>query len=268
MIRLFEQDIQTTHTQSSKGNQLKWSKDNIWYKGDYAGYEGLAEHTISRLMSYSTLEEREFVSYETEEILYGKMTYLGCRSEDFLPEKWQLITLERLFHSFSGESLYKSLYQIEDNRRRVEFMVDTVSRITEITDFGVYMSKLLTVDAMFLNEDRHMHNIGVLIDEKGKYHVCPIFDNGAALLSDTQMDYPMGTELEELLAKAESKTFFRDFDTQLDIVEQLYGQHIKFNFTAQDVSKILDEEKYYPREVKARVFQIITEQRRKYKYLF
>ena len=53
------------------------------------------------------------------------------------------------------------------------------------------MSKILAIDTFFMNEDRHMHNIGVLMDAEEKYHLCPIFDNGAGLLSDIQMDYPM-----------------------------------------------------------------------------
>lgn len=30
MIELFEQDLKTDDRQSSKGNQLKWKKGNIW----------------------------------------------------------------------------------------------------------------------------------------------------------------------------------------------------------------------------------------------
>lgn len=47
MIELFEQNIRTNDRQSSKGNQLKWENEGIWYKADYTGYEGLAEYMIS-----------------------------------------------------------------------------------------------------------------------------------------------------------------------------------------------------------------------------
>ena len=39
MIELFGQNIRTNRRQSSKGNQLKWENDGIWYKADYTGYE-------------------------------------------------------------------------------------------------------------------------------------------------------------------------------------------------------------------------------------
>ena len=49
MIELFGQNIRTNRRQSSKGNQLKWENDGIWYKADYTGYEGLADITLERL---------------------------------------------------------------------------------------------------------------------------------------------------------------------------------------------------------------------------
>ena len=42
MIRLEEKDLRTAAHQSSKGNQLKWESEGVWYKADYTGYEGLA----------------------------------------------------------------------------------------------------------------------------------------------------------------------------------------------------------------------------------
>ena len=60
MIELFEQNIRTNDRQSSKGNQLKWESDGIWYKADYTGYEGLVEYMISHLLKKSSLAENEF----------------------------------------------------------------------------------------------------------------------------------------------------------------------------------------------------------------
>ena len=34
MIELFEQNIRTNERQSSKGNQLKWENEGIWYKAE------------------------------------------------------------------------------------------------------------------------------------------------------------------------------------------------------------------------------------------
>ena len=97
MIRLEEKDLRTAAHQSSKGNQLKWESEGVWYKADYTGYEGLAEYVVSKLLRYSNMEENDYILYETEEIRYKQAIYRGCRSRNFLPDGWQLITLERLF---------------------------------------------------------------------------------------------------------------------------------------------------------------------------
>ncbi len=45
MVELFEGDIRDDGRKSSKGKQLKWQKEDIWYKADYLGYEGLCKIT-------------------------------------------------------------------------------------------------------------------------------------------------------------------------------------------------------------------------------
>lgn len=147
-------------------------------------------------------------------------------------------------------------------------MVEQAIRITGLKNFGEYMSQLLTIDAFFLNEDRHTHNIAVLMDSEGTYHYCPVFDNGAGLLADTTMDYPTGIEVEKLITKPKAKTFCQNFDEQLDAIENLYGQHLKFHFSSENVQTLLENEMYYPDDIKERVKRIILAQKRKYEYLF
>lgn len=268
MIELFEQNIRTNDRQSSKGNQLKWENEGIWYKADYTGYEGLAEYMISHLLKKSTLTENEFVCYNLEKIKYGTVIYNGVKSKNFLSEDWQIITLERLFKNFFGESLYKSLYRIPEHKERLQFLVQQVERITGLRNFGIYMNKLLTIDAFFLNEDRHTHNIAVLMNGKGDYAYCPIFDNGAGLLSDTTMEYPLSGDVYALMDNVQPKTICGEFDEQLDSSEALYKTNLKFQFTKKDVTELLADAEDYSDEIRNRVEMIIFAQMRKYTYLF
>lgn len=268
MVELFEQDIKTNDRQSSKGNQLKWANNGIWYKADYTGYEGLAEYVISKLLEKSTLSPDEYVCYEVEEIKYKTGIYKGVRSKDFLQDGWQIITLERLFKNFFGESLYKSIYKIEGSEDRLLFIVNQVERITGLKEFGKYMNKLLTIDAFFLNEDRHTHNIAVLMNETGEFAYCPIFDHGAGLLSDTKMDYPLGSNVNNLIDTVHAKTFSKDFDGQMFASEKLYGRNIGFKFDKKDVEEALNYENVYLKEEKERIKEVILIQMRKYQYLF
>lgn len=268
MVELFEQNIRTNTRQSSKGNQLKWENEGIWYKADYTGYEGLAEYVISHLLKLTNLNEGEYVLYEPEQIKYKRQIYNGVRSRTFIDEDWQIITLERLFKNVYNESLTSVLWHMSDVKERLEFLVNAIKNITGLNNWGGYICRLFTIDAFFLNEDRHMHNIAVLMNGKGEYKYCPVFDNGAGLLSDTTMDYPMEQDIYQMISEVKSKSVSQDFDEQLDVAENLYGQNLQFLFTKKNVSDIVNNADMYPLEERKRVELIIYSQMNKYKYLF
>ena len=113
-----------------------------------------------------------------------------------------------------------------------------------------------------------MHNIAVLMNGKGEFAYCPIFDNGAGLLSDTTMDYPINDDIYQLMDNVQSKTICSDFDEQLDISEALYGANIRLMFSEKDVQRLLEKADIYPEQQKNRVETIIRMQMRKYRYLF
>lgn len=166
------------------------------------------------------------------------------------------------------QSLYKAIYAITDHEQRMRFLTEQVERITGLKNFGIYLNQMFTMDAFFLNEDRHTHNIAVLMNEEGKFDYCPIFDQGAGLLADTTMDYPLDTDVYELMKEVQAKTICSDFDEQLELSEQLYGGHITFSFTKEDVHDILVKADIYSLEERQRVENILFEQMRKHAYLF
>ena len=266
MIELFENELFESGRNSSKGNQLKWKRDGIWYKTDYTGYEGLSEYMVSHLLTYSDLNPDAYILYETEEIKYKNTTFLGCKSKDFLDKDAQLITLERLFKNQRGISLNSMIWKTPEENR-ASMIVSETEKLTGISGFGKYFLNMMAIDALFLNEDRHTHNIA-LVEKNGRYSPSPIFDNGASLLSDTTLDYPMGRDIYELIPTCKAKTFNRDFSEQLAQAELNFGKAPLFSFNYKEVKELLDKESFYPDEVKNRVLQIIMEQRRKYIYMF
>ena len=59
------------------------------------------------------------------------------------------------------------MYRIPDHEERLRFLVQQVERITGLQNFGVYMNKLLTIDAFFLNEDGYvMQKLQKVIQQK------------------------------------------------------------------------------------------------------
>ena len=61
-------------------------------------------------------------------------------------------------------------------------------------NMGEYLTTLFEIDALFLNQDRHLNNIALIRDKFG-YKPCPIFDCGASFLLDFALYSP---EIESL----------------------------------------------------------------------
>ena len=175
-----------------------------------------------------------------------------------------------MFLNKTGVSLNYSIWTIRDPKERLKFIVSSVENLTGLKDFGKYMNKIITIDAIFLNEDRHTHNLAVLMNDEGEFDYCPIFDNGACLLSDTVMDYPLDEDLYSLIDSVQGKTFSSSLEEQMNVSEILYGMNLKLEFTKKDVEEILSREEanIYSIDVKNRVKKVIFEQMRKYPFLF
>ena len=106
------------------------------------------------------------------------------------------------------------------------------------------------------------------MNDKHEFRWCPVFDNGAGLLSDTKMDYPLERDVFSQINDVKPKTFSTSFEEQLEISEKLYGQNISFHFSQEEVEDICFTENNYTNKEKERVVEVILEMKRRYKYLF
>jgi hypothetical protein len=254
---------------SSKGNQNKWYMDGVWYKADGLGYEALAEVMVSRLLTKTNVTN--FVNYEYETLEREEKRMHGCKCANFLqPEDDKILSIERLFQTFKGESAAKAILKYEELEDRIKYVCEQVEVITGLKEFGVYLKKVITLDALFLNEDRHFHNLAVILRKDGSYRECPIFDHGAAFFSDVRGDYPLDMDLEKCYEKIEAKPFSRDFDRQLDACDLLDGTYrFHADFNMKDVDAILQEfVGIYEEAILDRVREVMRIQMRKYAYFF
>ena len=83
--------------------------------------------------------------------------------------------------------------------------------------FPQYLTLIFEIDALFLNDDRHLNNIAIL-EQDGRYDYCPIFDNGAGLLSNTQL-YRMDIEPKALMRDIYARPFNTTFNRQRNTAE-------------------------------------------------
>ncbi len=231
---------------SSKGNQEKWLENGRWYKLDQFGYEALAETVISKLLEKCRFDSKfSFVKYDIEKIIVHNRPRIACVSNNFLKDRNSIITLNKLISNEIGEPLVKRLAPISSNIKRLEYMVDTVSGITGLKSFGEYLTLIFEIDTLFLNEDRHLNNIAVLYDGSG-FEYCPIFDNGAGLLSDVR-SYGYDIAPQGLYPLVKAQPFGMSFTRQANAMRKLYGRQLKTAFDMNDVDYVLDEAvTFYP----------------------
>ena len=253
---------------TSKGDQPKWQLNGKWYKADHMGYEALAEVLISKLLKKSNVTS--FVEYKPVRITAAQGEIkAGCESENFREKDEMLIPFERLHRAYKGQGLAAALGKMSDPQDRIRYTVDFVEQVTHLTGVGAYLTLLLEVDSFFLNEDRHTNNLAVIRNEKTlKFCLCPIFDNGLALLSDLN-DYPIEKDMYDCIKRVQAKPFDLDFDLQVEAAESLYGSQLKFQFDRYDIPKEMEcLHDLYPKEVLDRVERLLYEQMRKYQVYF
>ena len=231
---------------SSKGNQEKWRDEGRWYKLDQFGYEGLAETVVSRLLAFSSIEETtpfRFVRYRMERMNVHGRDRNGCSSPDFLRPGESIITLSHLFRR-TGPPLKQVLSRLPSDKQRIAWLAEKTAELTGLHLFPQYLTLLFEVDALFLNDDRHLNNIAVL-EKDGRFDYCPIFDNGAALLSNTQTA-PMDIEPAALIRSARARPFQTTFNRQVIHARRLFGPQLHIvRFQEEDICRELEEPLMY-----------------------
>lgn len=273
-IEISEQYIVTGAEHSSSGKQLKWQQDGYWYKADKMGFESLAESLVSHLLQHSNVED--FVAYEPAMIQYKGQSYRGCRCKNFKKETEEIVSLEHLAKNYTGFSLSRMLERITDVKEKILYTVELAENITGLQDFGAYLTKLLELDAFFLNTGRDTENITLLYDTaKEEYRFCPVFDMGNSLFSDTKESCPLTKGMVECYHSVSAKPFSETFDEQLNIANELYGSFLQFdisttamiNAVRDMVSGRKNDVAYQAVEIR-RIGEILRFQTKKYQKMF
>lgn len=94
-----------------------------------------------------------------------------------------------------------------------------------------YFRRLLMLNCLIINEDRHIMNIGVChCRSNGLYYEAPCFDNGSSLLC-MNWTYRKRKTLEENIASAKSvaRSFSKFYDKQLQALSDLGVSPLRIN---------------------------------------
>ena len=212
---------------NNAGTQDKWKINNTWYKTDDFNYEGLAETICSDMLKKSNV--KRFAIYEPELIQYRGKLLTGCRSENFLNKGEKLVEIHELFNKHNAEP---DPYHITD-------FVDKVKIFTGLSNFDNYITKMLELDKITLNSDRHYSNIAV-IKNKSQYDYAPFFDQGRCFaLSDSYWKYDNNPE--RIVEMVEPRLHYENFDKQAKEMEQIYGKLLIIKYGKEDLDDTLNK---------------------------
>jgi len=220
---------------SSKGNQEKWFDYNRWYKLDQFGYEALTETFTSMILEHSNIEKDtpfQFARYRMERLHVHGRERTGCSSENFLKTGQAIVTLSHLFRQHLGRPLKEELERQSSDKKRIAYLAEETAAITGLREFPEYLTLLFEIDSLVLNDDRHLNNIAV-IEQNGRYDYCPIFDQGAGLLSNVQFS-PLEIAPPALIRELRARPFNTTFNRQLRTVQQLYGKQLRLPRSTRD----------------------------------
>lgn len=192
---------------TSKGNQQKWFDGKYWYKSNFMGYENVAEVVVSILCS--CIQNLDYVKYDLYEQDY-------CVSKDFLGDN-EFISFNKILRSFGvSSSKFNKLAPV----RRLQSIMNLYSLVPK-DKILEYLNKIFYLDALVLNEDRHLNNLGFIKTPNGEFGICPVFDNGLSLLSDIR-DYPFRVNLIDNILSVKSKPLSNDFEVQIRLIKNYY----------------------------------------------
>lgn len=231
----------------SKGNQIKYLAGAKWIKWDTLGYESLVEVLASQICEQLNFDH---VDYQLCQITDGYSCKNACISEDFSQGLVE-VSLGSLIEQLTGYIIDLSRYHsIAD---RVLAVYEPLQDLIEYDVFLQYLNKLISLDAVLFNEDRHLYNIGFLVDESS-LKPAPIFDCGAGLLSDSSIDYPFEMPIEVCLRRIKAKPFSTSFRKQVHFFNTL----CECPFSVKSVSiDLADLENVYSVKVLNRALNVL-----------
>lgn len=199
----------------SRGNQLKFYNNGYWIKLDtYGCSEGLAEELTSLLES--CIQNFSHVSYKADVFEYNGVVYKGCYSYNMYGRlDVNFVSLRHLLRANDIPlNIFIKYSDIKDNIKNV---VSTILSLTGLNIFD-YLVRLIFLDALIINEDRHLMNLGVCYcASDNRFYEAPCFDNGSSLFC-MNWTYRKRKSLQDNLKSAQSvaRPFSKFFDKQLE----------------------------------------------------
>lgn len=231
---LFEELLSDTPLRGVQGKG-KLEESNQYYKSDFFGGEAVAEVLITEFLRASN----EFKGYVHYELGWGHTTCLSKnfknKGDKFIPFRDIILRL-----GVQPKDWIKDVERLGSKGRynNVKYVYKQLGFNDD--DIDDYFSRMLTIDKIFLNVDRHLTNFGVIYNIRGKsYRMPPIFDQGMSLGVGAVMNLKSKGEFIKSLRSNNAKVqpFSRGVNENASVVNEY-----KYNFDVKKFVKIHNKE--------------------------
>lgn len=169
---IIDESYKINTSSMSEGTQIKYKKGDYYYKVNSLGNEGLVEVLCSLICQYANINHAQYWL----SVINGKK---GCKSKDFLKTGERIITFASLYKYRTGRDLNSDLVNCNSPDERYNLVINFTKDLPFIRS---YLQKIMSLDFLTLNEDRHLRNLAVISGTSG-IRECTIFDNGNSLLT-------------------------------------------------------------------------------------
>ena len=135
----------------------------------------------------------------------------GCRSQNFLNKNEELFEISELLKNKN----------IKISNLKIKDLVDFIKKEIGLNDFDKYLCKMIELDMITLNTDRHFSNIAVI--KRGlEYDYAPFFDQGRcfALRDDFWKD---SNDPGKIIENIYPRLYNGSFENQTKEIEELAG---------------------------------------------
>lgn len=207
---------------TSRGVQKKWVKSGYYYKADTFGYECISEALASQLC-YNIAGFREGIEYTDYNLcnirLDGEIL-CGCYSKNFLGDGESIVSFAKVIESvLTKEDCQRLFSNANRGKPLLEGVVSVCSMGTGVSedDIKSYLARVLQLDAIILNPDRHLNNLAFIRSKSGTYRLAPIYDNGLAFLADT-VTFGFERNVQQMVRSVKSKPFSNSFKKQVSYI--------------------------------------------------
>lgn len=214
---------------TSDGTQIKYYKDDKWYKVDRYGGEGQVEELVSDILSLTNLSDSDYVKYS--QIIINEEA--GCVSDNFLKPNESFITLYRLYSNIQGGDLATVTSKM-DYDEAIDFVLEFMDKHAKV-DLREYLADTFALDALILNEDRHFNNLGLIYDGE-RFRPAPIFDNGKSLFVGNKRYSP-----DKAMSENKKKAFAKAFSGSFDLNDSYLKKYRTFEFDYDKIESFLKD---------------------------